>query len=89
MKSVGIFEAKTRLAELCATVASSGEPLTVTRRGKPLVRIEPIVEGVMTIRERRAAYVTRHGRSERPDRVDFTPPVRSRKTTNFELGEEP
>jgi prevent-host-death family protein len=42
MTSVGIFEAKNRLSELCEQVAASGEPLLIRRRGAPLVRIVPI-----------------------------------------------
>jgi len=41
MKSLGLFETKNRLSEICAEVAETGEPLVVTRRGKPLVRIVP------------------------------------------------
>ena len=42
MTSVGIFEAKNRLSELCEQVAVSGEPLLIRRRGAPLVRIVPL-----------------------------------------------
>lgn len=42
MKSVGVFEAKTRFSEICHEIAVSGVAITVTHRGKPLVRIEPI-----------------------------------------------
>ena len=34
-----MFEAKAKLSTLCDEVAKSGEPLVITRRGKPLVRI--------------------------------------------------
>lgn len=33
---------KNRLSEVCDGIAKSGEPVTVTRRGKPLVRIIPV-----------------------------------------------
>ena len=46
MKSVGLFEAKTRLSEICEQVSKTGEAVTVTRRGKPLVRIDPIPDEV-------------------------------------------
>ena len=39
MKTMGLFEAKNRFSGVCDEVAKSGEPLVVTRRGKPLVRI--------------------------------------------------
>jgi prevent-host-death family protein len=42
MKALGLFEVKTRLSELCQEVADTGESVTVTRRGKPLVRIVPL-----------------------------------------------
>ena len=42
MTTVGIFEAKTRLSEICGRVAQTGEPVVVTRRGVPLVRIDPV-----------------------------------------------
>lgn len=42
MKSVGIFEAKTKLSGLCEEVASTGRPLLVNKRGKPLVMISPL-----------------------------------------------
>jgi len=41
MKDVGIFEAKTMFPGLCAQVASSGLPVLVPRRGRPLVVISP------------------------------------------------
>ena len=87
MKMVGVFEAKTRLSEICEAVASSGEPVTVTRRGKPLVRIDPLEEGPATIRERREAYMTEHGAGEKPDGVDFVPAKRAEDQVDFELRE--
>ncbi len=39
MKTIGLFEAKAKLSELCGKVAETGEVYTITRRGKPLVRI--------------------------------------------------
>lgn len=42
MKIVGIFEAKTRFPALCESVAASRVPVLVSRRGRPLVMIEPI-----------------------------------------------
>lgn len=42
MKAIGLFEAKTKFSEICARVAAQGEAVVVTRRGAPLVRIEPI-----------------------------------------------
>jgi len=40
---VGIFEAKTKLAELCTTVAEDGVEYVITRRGQPVARLVPAV----------------------------------------------
>jgi prevent-host-death family protein len=42
MKSSGLFDAKNRFSELCDSVATTSEPVTITRRGKPLVQIVPL-----------------------------------------------
>jgi prevent-host-death family protein len=42
VKTIGLFEAKTRLSELCGKVAETGEVYTITRRGRPIARIEPV-----------------------------------------------
>lgn len=41
MDQVGMFEAKTRFSELVNRVISEGRPITVTRRGQPVVDITP------------------------------------------------
>jgi prevent-host-death family protein len=41
MATVGIFDAKTRLSEIAERVKRTGEPVTVTKRGVPLVEIVP------------------------------------------------
>ena len=38
MKSVGVFEAKTHLSELI----ESGEPVTITKHGKPVATLTPL-----------------------------------------------
>jgi len=88
MKMIGIFEVKTRLSQICEEVAASGETVTVTKRGKPLVCIGPIDEQPMTIRERRAAYMAEHGAEESADAKDFGVPARSRDPADFTI-EEP
>ena len=40
---VGILEAKTRLSELVDQVASGGEAVLITKRGKPVARLLPAV----------------------------------------------
>lgn len=42
MKTMGIFEIKTRLSQVCEEVAATGECVLVTKRGKPFVRIDPL-----------------------------------------------
>lgn len=42
MKNIGLFEAKTRLSEICEKVRKEKQSVLITRRGKPLVRIDPI-----------------------------------------------
>jgi prevent-host-death family protein len=41
MKTVGLFEAKTRLSELCREVAETGETIIIARRGEPIAEISP------------------------------------------------
>ena len=62
MKTVGIFDAKTRLSEICDEVARTHQSVVVTRRGKPLVRIDPVIEERFSVWEERAEYVARKGR---------------------------
>ena len=50
-KEIGLFEAKTKLSEICETVATTRRPIVITRRGRPLVRIDPLPD------EHRAAGV--------------------------------
>lgn len=78
MKAIGLFEAKTKFSEVCEAVATKGEAVVVTRRGEPLVRIEPIrnrktkPKGVW---ERRASYLKTHG----PLTEDLTLPPREKQ----------
>jgi prevent-host-death family protein len=45
MTTIGLFEARTKLSELCEQVARRRQAVVITRRGRPLVRIEPIGPG--------------------------------------------
>jgi len=83
MKALGMFEAKTRLSEVCETVARAGKAYVVTRRGTALVRIEPIREEAPGMTARRAAYRARYGNEEPDDTVDFEVPERSRETRHL------
>lgn len=77
MKTVGLFEAKTKLSELCQEVAATGEPCTITRRGEPLVRLEAVHdpraarESVWAKRER---HLREHG-TLAPEEADFELPA--------------
>jgi prevent-host-death family protein len=62
MKMIGVFEAKTRLSEICEEVARSGRSVIVTRRGKPLVRIDPLKENRFSVWEDREEYIAHRGR---------------------------
>lgn len=42
-REVGLFEAKTHLSELVAEV-ESGASVTLTRRGKPVARLVPVLD---------------------------------------------
>jgi antitoxin (DNA-binding transcriptional repressor) of toxin-antitoxin stability system len=48
MKTIGIFEAKTHFPALCESVASTRTPVMVSKRGRPLVMIEPLTEEMVT-----------------------------------------
>jgi prevent-host-death family protein len=64
MKTVGIFDAKTRLSEICETVAATREPVLVTRRGTPVARIEPVTDAKSDVWERRERFVQEYGISD-------------------------
>jgi len=63
MRRVGLFEAKAKLSELCAAVARDREAVVITRRGKPLVRLEPVAapRREPTIWQRRAGFLASNG----------------------------
>ena len=42
LKTVGIFEAKTRLSEICAEVAESGDTVIISKRGEPMVEVRAL-----------------------------------------------
>ncbi|MBU0678171.1 MAG: type II toxin-antitoxin system prevent-host-death family antitoxin [Verrucomicrobia bacterium] len=85
MKTVGVFEAKAKLSELCEYVRTKGESVLITKRGEPLVYIDPIEKKPNTIAERRAAYITKTERSDQQDSPDFEPAERSKDTPDSGL----
>jgi len=42
MSTASLFEAKTHLSALIAQLEKTGEPVTITRHGKPVARLVPI-----------------------------------------------
>lgn len=82
---IGLFEAKTKFSAICERVASTHAGVTITRRGMPLVRIEPIPEPGLTIRERRAIYLAGPGSGEPDDTTDFEPAARSRESVAYRI----
>jgi len=79
MKSVGLFEAKTKLSEICASVAESGDEVLITKRGQPYVKLVRVENTVLTLRERMAEYGTKYPDDPLGDEPDFELPPRSRE----------
>ncbi|MEX1117446.1 MAG: type II toxin-antitoxin system Phd/YefM family antitoxin [Terrimicrobiaceae bacterium] len=42
MKTVGIFEAKTKFTSLCEEVVRTGQAVVVSKRGAPMVLVSPV-----------------------------------------------
>jgi prevent-host-death family protein len=83
MKTVGLFEAKAKLSEICERVARSGQSMVITRRGRPLVRIDPLPRGGSSVWEDRASYIATRGRLTE----EFELPLRSRELPRSTLEE--
>ena len=78
MNAIGLFEAKTKFSEICERVAAQGVAIVGTRRGKPLVTIEPlpVPKGrPVSVWDRRADFEKKHGRFTE----DFTLPPREKQ----------
>ena len=76
MNNLEIYEAVTRLSEICERVTQTGEPVVVTRRGVPLVQIRPVgrEEGLgSTVWEFGDRFIKEHGDLE----VDLELPPRT------------
>jgi prevent-host-death family protein len=79
MTTIGLFEAKTRFSEVCEQVSKRREPVVITRRGRPIARIEPISPGHETgssVWSARREWEVKHG----PLRERFNPPRRAAQT---------
>ena len=78
MMTIGLFEAKTKLSELCEQVAKRRQPVMITRRGQPLARLEPVARGkgmTSSVWNARAAWEKQYGRP----REEFAVPRRARQ----------
>ena len=77
MKAIGLFEAKTKFSEICDRVAENGVPVVVTKRGKPIVRIEPVrpKNKPKSIWEDRERYIESQG----PLQEDLELPAREKQ----------
>lgn len=76
VKTLGIFEIKTRLSRICEEVAQTGESVLVTRRGRPLVRIDPLsheTAGHSPVWEARQRHEAEYGVHEDLPHVDRRP----------------
>jgi antitoxin (DNA-binding transcriptional repressor) of toxin-antitoxin stability system len=76
VKRLGISETKTRLSQVCAEVAQTGEIALLTRRGKPLVRIDPLdhpTPGGSSVWEARERYEATYGFTEELPDVERRP----------------
>ena len=84
MTTLGIYEAKTKLSEICERVAQTGEPVVVTRRGVPLVQIDPVAPATGTgsmIWELRDRFVNEHGELEAD--IELPPRTVERRESPF------
>ena len=73
MKGIGLFEAKTKLSEICEGVARTRKSVLITRRGRPLVRIEPVDENEQGegVWQARSAFLAQGGKL--PATVELPP----------------
>lgn len=74
MRAVGLFEAKTKLSEICQQVLSTGEGVRITRRGKTVAVLCPPTEemGSGSVWDARAQFEKEHG----PFTDEFELPMR-------------
>ena len=63
MKAIGIFKVKTKISEIYETVKETHEPVLITKRGVPMVRIIPIENqgGKFNIWSQRQEFINTNG----------------------------
>lgn len=72
ISSVGLRELHNRTSELIRRVTETGEEISVTRRGRPVVRIVPVDENDPVDRLRRAGML----REAEPSDRKLPPPIK-------------
>jgi len=86
MSSIGIFEAKTKLSELCAQVEEAGAEYVITRRGRPVARITRVTanrEAASGLLARMAQTKREHGDIDE-DEADFPDVWEDRKNRHVD-----
>ena len=61
MENIGLFEAKTKLSEICAKVNKDRQPILITKRGKPFVRIDPVEKNKSGVWDLAKEFKRKHG----------------------------
>ena len=87
MTTIGLLEAKDKLSLICEQVYETCEPVLITRKGLPFVRIDPIPSASLSssdIWAQRQRFIERCG--EFP--IDFELPHRGNLTRERQLFEE-
>jgi len=78
MKTMGIFEAKTKFSEICDMVDKSKEPILITKRGVPVVKINPVINTKKSeIWNMREKFIKENGE------IDIDIPIPKRKIDDF------
>jgi prevent-host-death family protein len=94
-RKIGIFEAKTKLSEICENVSETGAEYVITRRGKEIARIVPPKPAggdnpylKMPVDAALEAWDIKHGPApdDEPDFPDVWLTRRGGKSSPFEKG---
>jgi prevent-host-death family protein len=83
MREVGVLEAKTHLSALLDSVERSGEPVVITRNGRPVAKLSPANDASLMPRKASAAELAARSKALR-DRIAAARPE-SEKLTWEEL----
>ncbi len=75
MTTIGLIDATNKLSQICEQVYKMREPVVITKKGLPFVRIDPIPAASMSssdIRTQRQRFIERCGEFQ----IDFELPRR-------------